>query len=265
MHARIATVLEQYFPEIVDQQPEFLAKHCTQAGLIETAIDYWGRAGRQSVARSELVEATVQLRKGLDLLVGLPEGAERWRRELQLQSALGGAMVSSKGPAASETGQAYARVRELCEQVGDTSTLIPVLCGQSTYRLARCELALAHQIAEELLRLVRTRGDTADHLIANRTMGACLFWLGDFALSAKHMARLLDIYVPEVHESMAPVAVYDMRTVALIYLSVDLFALGYPEQALSRSELTLISSRNQSRLCFCSEYGRPSPFAASCR
>jgi predicted ATPase len=97
-----------------------------------------------------------------------------------------------------------------------------------------------------LLRLVQTRHDAADHLIANRTMGACLFWLGDFALSAKHMERVLDVYVPEVHESTAPVAVYDMRTVALIYLSLDLFALGYPEQALSRSEQALISSRNQS-------------------
>ena len=246
LHARIATVLEQRFPEIVDQQPEFLAKHCTQAGLTERAIDYWGRAGRQSVARSAMVEATVQLRKGLDLLASRPDRPERWRRELQLQSALGGAMYASKGPAASETGHAYARARELCEQLGDTSALVPVLCGQSTYRLGRCELAAARQIAEDLLHLVRTQDDTADHLIANRTMGACLFWLGDFALSAKHMGRVLDIYVPEVHESTAPVAVYDMRTVALIYLSLDLFALGYPEQALSRSEQALVSSRNQS-------------------
>jgi predicted ATPase len=129
-----------------------------------------------------LVEATSQLRNGLDLLVSLPESPERRRRELQLQSALGGTMYASKGPAASETGHAYARARELCEQVGDTRALVPVLCGQSTYHLARCELAAARQIAEELLHLVRTQDDTADHLIANRTMGACLFWLGDFAL-----------------------------------------------------------------------------------
>jgi predicted ATPase/class 3 adenylate cyclase len=246
LHARIATALEQHFPEIADLQPEFLAKHCTQAGLIERAIDYWGRAGRQSIARSALVEATVQLRKGLDLLVGLPESPERSRRELELQSALGGAMYASKGPAASETGHAYARARELCEQLGDTSALVPVLCGQSTYRLGRCELAAARQIAEDLLRLVQTRDEAADHLIANRTMGACLFWLGDFGLSAKHMERVLNIYVPEAHECTAAVAVYDMQTVALIYLSLDLFALGHPEQALSRSKQALMSSKNQS-------------------
>src|SRR5262249_17914703 len=43
LHGRIGTVLEECFPETVDQRPELLAHHCTQAGWIEKAIAYWGR------------------------------------------------------------------------------------------------------------------------------------------------------------------------------------------------------------------------------
>src|SRR5262249_46462064 len=100
LHARIVSVLEERFPEDVEQQPEILAQHCTVAGLNERAIGYWNRAGRKSLARSAMIEAAAQLQKGLDLLAGLPDGSERRRQELDLQSALGHALIASKGPAA---------------------------------------------------------------------------------------------------------------------------------------------------------------------
>ena len=89
LHGRIAAVLEERFRETVDQQPEILAHHCAQAGLTEKAITYWGRAGRQSLARSAMIEAVAQVRKGIELLPHLPEGPERWRQELDLQRVLG--------------------------------------------------------------------------------------------------------------------------------------------------------------------------------
>ena len=57
LHARIAQVLEEQFPETAEAQPELLAHHCTQAGLVEKAVDYWYKAGRQAMARSATVEA----------------------------------------------------------------------------------------------------------------------------------------------------------------------------------------------------------------
>ena len=57
LHARIAQVLEEQFPETAQAQPELLAHHCTQAGLVGKAVDYWYKAGRQAMARSAMVEA----------------------------------------------------------------------------------------------------------------------------------------------------------------------------------------------------------------
>ena len=50
LHARIAETLESQFAEIAENQPELLARHCTEAGLIEKAAALWGKAGQRSLA-----------------------------------------------------------------------------------------------------------------------------------------------------------------------------------------------------------------------
>jgi predicted ATPase len=243
LHGRIATVLEDRFPEVVEREPELLAQHCTRAGLVESAINYWGRAGRQSVARSAMIEAAVQLRSGLELLQALPDRPEHRRRELELQSALGGALVVSKGIAAPETGRAYIRARALCEQLGDTAALVPVLSGQISHHLGRAEYAMARQTADHLLALAQERGDTTGQLVGNRSLGLCLHLLGDFASAVTHFEQVLTLYDPQAHQSLVSVAAYDMRALALTYLSFDLFIRGYANQALSRGEQALSWSR----------------------
>jgi len=108
LHARIAEVLEADFPELMDSQPELLAQHYTEAGLVEKSIAYWGRAAQRSAARSALAEAVAQLQKGLDQLARLPDNPKRQRQELEFCSALGAALIPVKGTAAPETGHAYA-------------------------------------------------------------------------------------------------------------------------------------------------------------
>jgi predicted ATPase len=109
LHARIARVLEERLATDAESQPEILARHCANAGLIEKAVCYWQEAGERSVAHSAMAEAIRQMRKALDLLSSLPDTSERQRTELQLQLALGGALIAAKGHAAEETGTAYGR------------------------------------------------------------------------------------------------------------------------------------------------------------
>jgi predicted ATPase len=72
LHAQIADALETHFPELMDSQPELFAQHYAEAGLVEKSVEYWGRAGRRSAARSAMAEAASQLQKGLDQLALLP-------------------------------------------------------------------------------------------------------------------------------------------------------------------------------------------------
>jgi predicted ATPase len=133
LHAQIAEALEVNFPEMVDSQPEILAQHYTEAGLVENAVAYWSKAGHRSAASSAMVEAATQFRKGLDQLALLPSEPERWRGELEFYSALGAVLLAAKGQAAPETGNAFARAQELWEQLGFPSEFLQVPYGRSRY------------------------------------------------------------------------------------------------------------------------------------
>jgi predicted ATPase len=113
LHARIAETLETHSRELVDSQPEIFAQHYAEAGLVEKSVAYWGKAGRRSAARSATPEAAAQFQKGLDQLALLSDTRERQHQELEVRSGLGAALMIVKGYAAPETGDNYARAREL--------------------------------------------------------------------------------------------------------------------------------------------------------
>src|SRR5262249_10254344 len=128
-HQRIAQALEEHFPELCETQPELLARHYTEASLMAQAIPYWHKAGQRAIERSAHVEAISHLTKGLELLETLPGTPERVQQELILQTALGVPLLATKGFGAPEVERVYARARELCRQVEDTSQLLSVLWG----------------------------------------------------------------------------------------------------------------------------------------
>jgi len=106
---RIVQALESGLLISAETSPEILAHHCTNAGLVEKAISYWLAAAMQAMKRSALLEAIAQLQKGLDLVGDLADGSDRDSHELNLQLALGGALIAAKGYAA-EIGR-----QDLCE------------------------------------------------------------------------------------------------------------------------------------------------------
>jgi predicted ATPase len=88
LHAQIAETLEGQFAEIAESQPELLARHCTEAGLIEKAAGLWGKAGQRSLERSALVEAVEQLTRAFAQIATLPATPALRREEITLQVAL---------------------------------------------------------------------------------------------------------------------------------------------------------------------------------
>jgi predicted ATPase len=167
LHAQIASALETHSPELMDSQPELFAQHYAEAGLVEQSVAYWGKAGHRSAARSAMAEGAAQLQKALDQLALLPESPERKRQALELWSALGAVLVVVKGMGAKEMGDAYARARELWEQLGSPSEFLRIPFGQSRYHAACGELDLAQRLDEDLLRLSRQRSDSAGRVLSS--------------------------------------------------------------------------------------------------
>ncbi|MDA9489444.1 AAA family ATPase [Bradyrhizobium sp. CCBAU 11361] len=246
LHARIAAALEQHFPETVQAQPELLAHHYMKAGLAEPAIDYWLKAGQAEIARSATAEAIAQLSKGLELITALPDDAARWRRELELQVALGVALMAAKGWAAPEVGQANARARDLCERLGETPWLFPVLYGEWVFHVVRAELESGRSAGEDLLRRAQEQNDAAAETVGNRIVGTAALLRGEPGIARAHLERTLALYDPAAHRSLAFLVAQDPRVSGLSVLSWSLFALGYPEQARARSEEALTDAKELS-------------------
>ena len=160
-HQRIAQVLEAQFAATGATQSELLAHHYTEAGLPESAIVYWHRAGQHAHGHSAYVEAISYLRTGLTVLQSLPDTPERARHELALHLALGPALTATKGYASPDVEQTYARARVLCQQVGDTPQLFPVLRGLHRFYLVRGEFRTAHALSEQCLRLAQQAHDAS--------------------------------------------------------------------------------------------------------
>jgi class 3 adenylate cyclase/predicted ATPase len=93
LHARIAETLGSQFAEIAENQPELLARHCTEAGLIEKAAALWGTAGQRSLARSALLEGAEQLKRALDQIATLPATSALRREEIKLEVAFANALA----------------------------------------------------------------------------------------------------------------------------------------------------------------------------
>jgi predicted ATPase/class 3 adenylate cyclase len=175
-HQRIAQVLEARFPEVVASQPELLAHHYTAAGCTEQAVRYWQRAGEHASERSANVEAISHFTTGIELLKTLPETPEHTRHVLSLHIALGAALQIAKGLAAPEVEHAYTQAYALCQQVGETPELVPILFGIWRFYIARPQFHTARELGEMLLRLARRAHAPALSVLAdyNRLRGVLL-------------------------------------------------------------------------------------------
>src|SRR6202035_1717985 len=116
LHTRIAQTLEHQFTDVADNQPELLARHYTEAGLVEKAARLWGKAGQRSLAQSALVEAIEQLTRALAQIASLAPTPEVRREQIKLQVALITPLIHVKGYAAPETKVAVERARLLMEE-----------------------------------------------------------------------------------------------------------------------------------------------------
>jgi predicted ATPase/class 3 adenylate cyclase len=238
LHARIAEILETRFPETVEGQPELLAQHLARAGSAQRASGLWLEAARRMMARGAVAEAVRQLQKGVGLLSALPDTLERQRQELDLQIALGAALIGTRSYTAPETGRAFDRARELCELVGETSQLLPVVWSQFFRRFVGSDQNSARLMAEELLQLSARMGDAGGREMGHAGRGCALLHLGELASARAEFTQALEI---DAAGEKGRTFLYGQsgRGLALAYLSLDLMLLGYPDAARRSTERSL--------------------------
>ena len=240
MHARIAETLESGFADIAENQPEILARHCTEAGLTEKAAGLWGKAGQRSLEHSALVEANAQFTQGLGLITTLPATPALRREQIKLQVALITPLMHIKGYSAPETKAAAERARLLIEQaeglgepLEDPLLLFSVLYGFCLVNILAFDGDVACDLAAQFLALAEKQRVTIPLMVGHRLVGSSSAFTGDSLAGRAHYDQALALYDPDKHRSLAARFGQDVKVSILSFRSITLWMLGYPEAALT--------------------------------
>ena len=236
-------MLEEGFPERVASEPELIARHYDQAGLLVQAIVHYQRAGERATQRSANEEAIGHLRRALDLVATLPETRERHQVELRLQMAIGAPLAAARGWSHSENEQAYTRARELTSQIGESTELPRVLAGMVDTYVAKGDLPTAAELATEALGAAERTGEAFDLLSAHYAAGFALLLQGHFSRALWHFEHSIKSYDPDKHGSLAYTAGFDRGASSLGFAGQCHMYLGHPDRALAVSEEAVALAR----------------------
>jgi class 3 adenylate cyclase/tetratricopeptide (TPR) repeat protein len=246
VHRRIAEALEAHSSEIAKTRPELVAHHFTEADMADRAIQYWLKAGQQALRLSGMREAAALLSKGLSLIPAMPDTVHRQEQELDLQIAIGQAIIATQGYAAPAVGQVYTRARVLCEQLKCENKLFPILYGQWAYHSV-ADLLEAHKLASEIRCFSEAQDNTVMRVMSCRASGLTHLMLGDFAAARYDLEQGLSAYDAAEQGSYASIyATLNPLIFFESYLSLALVCCGDLNSARSRSDSALSHARNLS-------------------
>jgi predicted ATPase len=149
-----------------------------------------------------------------------------------VQITLGPVLMAAKGQSSPDTERAYARARELCQQVGETPQLFPALHGLFRFYMVRAEFQAMRELAEQLFSLAQRAQDPELLIEAHRVIGQTMYWLGEMAPARAHFEQGMALYEPQQHRSHAFVYGQDPGVMCRGFAAWPIWVLGYPERAL---------------------------------
>ena len=231
LHGQIARKMEEKFPDIVLSQPEIVAHHFTEAGLVESAINYWLKAGNLALSRSANA-AVGHLERGLKLVPGIDDPMLRNKLELLLQTSLGNSLRTTKGWSSESVKQAYTRALLLCRESGLDEHTFPAVFGLWTWNFLRAALPEAQALAEYLLNSAEKIDDAVCRVLAHEALGFTSFAQGRFAAAHAELERGIGLCEDDKAAAYLDLSAQDPRVHVRSYDALALWFLGYPDQSL---------------------------------
>ncbi|HEY0320583.1 MAG TPA: AAA family ATPase [Pyrinomonadaceae bacterium] len=246
LHRRIGEQGEALSGERAGEIAAELAMHFELGAEHKQAVKYLQQAADNALRRFAYREAIALSRRGLELLLKLPDTPERARQELCLQLTLGVPLITTEGYAAPDVGSVYLRARELCQQLGDTPDVSEALWGLWTFYTLRAELVTAREIAEELLSLAERLPYPSLALRGHWAMEITFMHLGECAQAMEHYEKALLLYDPRRHLDDGFLYALNPGVAMPCFAAWALWFLGQPDQALNRMQEALELARELS-------------------
>jgi class 3 adenylate cyclase len=244
LHARIAKVLEQEFQEMIGTQPETLAHHYSQAGLVDLAIEFWQRAGVRSVGRSAHHEAVGHFGCALDLVGKLPTSHQRDERELELTLNLAVPLIAVHGFGSIRVEDCAVRAKNLSDKLYGSQSRFAAQRVAWNSSLMRRPVPRTVALAKDLIRLAEEDGNPAKLAVAHRTLGYSLLIAGEFREAAEMLARGATL-ADTISESEFAIYGEHPSMVCRAYGGQVKILMGFPESGVRLVNASVAHARHQ--------------------
>jgi len=245
LHARIAQVLVDEFPETAGTQPELVAHHFQAANDADNAVAFLVKAAKLSARRSGFAEAISQLEAALALLAAQPKSRGRMRLALIVHRTLGGIYAEYRGFSSAECGRAYNAALDLCRELGDAPEIFSVLSGLGSFEITRAAFPRCEMLADECLTRAAAQQAKPPFIMGHLLLGGTLFLKGELAAARSHLEEGLRIYEQDQAARRARQVLYvqDQKSTGLCYLALSLTLMGRTEDGVRAAEEGLRHSR----------------------
>jgi DNA-binding winged helix-turn-helix (wHTH) protein/predicted ATPase len=241
LHILIGESKERAFSNRASEIAGELALHFEEGRDYRRAIKYLELAARNVVSRYANREGIAYLTRGLKLLEVLPEDSQTLEQELGFLTILGPAVLAIKGYTAIEVGRTYARARDLCQRLG--KPLFTVLRGLWVFYYMRADLPTALELGEELLKLAEREESPALLVEAHYALAATQTCRGKIGEAHRHATQSIALYDPIYHRQHTFHYGQDPGVYSLLWESMDLWFLGFPDQAREKCLAMLTVAR----------------------
>ena len=205
IHARIAQVLPQKFPDLTARQPEALAHHCEAAEIETRAKEYWSRAGRLAFANATTPRRRIISPGRWPLVAKAPPSEARTREQAGLLLDRGVAMIALKGASSAEHGQIAADALMVSAPLGDDALHFRALWAGWGVHSVGGKLPEASERADMLVAMANRIGADDLRLQAYHAHWTTAFVRGQVAIARgdiEHGLALYDLGRHREHWSM---------------------------------------------------------------
>jgi class 3 adenylate cyclase/predicted ATPase len=251
LHGKIVDALESRFADTAERQPELLARHCTEADLVERAAALWAVAGQRSLERAALPEAAEQLSRALSQISILPSTPALRREEIRLQVALITPLMHFRGYGAEETRAATLRARMLIEEAEargeapeDPLLLFSVLYSIFVANYNSFNASVVTEAAAQFLKLAEEQDAATPRMLGHRLAGVVETTMGNFTAALVHLDHVIASYDPTEHRQLAARFGQDIQVATLCFRSWVSWMIGYPDTALADATKAVKEARD---------------------
>ncbi len=204
LHRRIAESLEGgIIPELSEREPERIAQHYAEAGVIDRAIECWYQSGTRAARRSADIEAKRQLSQALELVRQQPAGPERASKELSILIALGPTLMTTGGWNAITVREVYDAALNLARETGRSAEIFPVLWGRWLIAHSSGAAPSARELLQQLFEVAQGGGDPDLMMQFHHAAGSTHCTDGEFSQAVDHAETCMASYQLERHRHQA--------------------------------------------------------------